>query len=100
MSLSPEVDQALAQMMAQHEPYPLVVLSVDRSFFGKTVVREIFETFIGSADALPDPLVFFRSFSTRGSCAHTSSIGNRSHEASHRAFIASTCSAAMPASGP
>lgn len=59
-ALSPEVDRALSQMMAQHEPYPLAVLAIDgvilRQNRGAT---RLFQTFIASPEALPDPVNLF-----------------------------------------
>jgi transcriptional regulator with XRE-family HTH domain len=58
--LSPAIDQALEQMMAQHEPFPLTVLTLD-----STIVRSnraaqlIFSAFVEQPEALPQPLDMF-----------------------------------------
>jgi transcriptional regulator with XRE-family HTH domain len=58
--LPPEIEQALAQMMAQHEPFPLAILLLDG-----TVVRQnggasrLFQYFVASPEALPDPIDMF-----------------------------------------
>lgn len=58
--IPPEVDQALVQMMAQHEPYPMNVVVADA-----TIVRSnraaptVFGAFIGEPAALPAPLDMF-----------------------------------------
>jgi transcriptional regulator with XRE-family HTH domain len=55
--LAPEVDRALAQMMAQHEPFPLAVLSGDGVVLRQNEgARRLFQGFIASPEALPDPL--------------------------------------------
>lgn len=59
-ALAPEVDQALAQMMAQHEPFPLAALSVDGVILRQNLgASRLFQAFIASPDALPDPLDMF-----------------------------------------
>lgn len=59
-SLALEVDQALSQMMAQHEPYPLAVLSVDGTILRQNNgASRLFQAFIASPDAVPDPLDMF-----------------------------------------
>ena len=59
-ALSPEVDQALAQMMAQHEPFPLAVLSVDGVVLRQNQgASRLFRAFVALPDALPDPLDMF-----------------------------------------
>jgi len=56
LDLPPEIDTALTQMMQQHEPYPLVVLSLDG-----TVLRtnggaaRLFGAFIGAHEPPPSP---------------------------------------------
>ena len=59
-ALAPEVDQALTQMMAQHEPFPLAVLSVDGVVLRQNRgAARLFKAFIASPDALPEPLDMF-----------------------------------------
>jgi len=59
-ALALEVDQALAQMMAQHEPYPLAVLSVDGTILRQNRgASRIFQAFVASPDAVPDQLDMF-----------------------------------------
>jgi transcriptional regulator with XRE-family HTH domain len=56
-ALPPEIDSALTQMMAQHEPYPLTVLSVDaRVVRSNRAAQKVFEAFIAEPSALPEPL--------------------------------------------
>ena len=53
-ALAPEVEQALAQMMAQHEPFPLVVLTVDGVILRQNVgAARLFRAFIATPEALP-----------------------------------------------
>lgn len=59
-AMPPEVEQALSQMIAQHEPYPIVVISPD-----STIVRSskgavsLFGAFVAEPEALPTPLDMF-----------------------------------------
>lgn len=56
-ALPPEIDAALTQMMAQHEPYPLTVLSVDaRVVRSNRAAQKVFAAFIAEPSALPEPL--------------------------------------------
>jgi transcriptional regulator with XRE-family HTH domain len=56
-ALPPEVERALSQMLAQHEPFPLVVLSLEstilRSSQGATA---LFGAFVAEPEALPAKL--------------------------------------------
>jgi len=100
-ALAPEVDQALAQMMAQHEPFPLAVLSVDGVILRQNMgASRLFQAFIASPDAVPDPLDMFSLLSIFASCARSSSIGSRLREASRRVCIASTSTVVTRALAP
>ena len=52
-ALPPEIDQALEQMMAQHEPFPLAVVSIDGSVLCQNRgATRLFQAFMASPDAL------------------------------------------------
>lgn len=56
-AMAPEVDQALQQMMAQHEPYPLTVLSLDGTVVrSNRAAQTLFGAFVAEPEALPQPL--------------------------------------------
>ncbi len=58
--ISPEVEQALAQMMAQHEPFPLTVLTADSVIVRRNRAADVlFGAFLAEPAALPEPLDMF-----------------------------------------
>jgi len=55
--LSPQIDQAITRMMAQQEPFPLTVLSMDgRVVRSNRAANRIFSAFIADPHALPASL--------------------------------------------
>jgi len=53
-AFAPEIEQALAQMMAQHEPFPLAVLSIDGTILRQNRgAASVFGAFVASPEALP-----------------------------------------------
>ncbi|MCP3140524.1 helix-turn-helix domain-containing protein [Pyxidicoccus xibeiensis] len=59
-AMAPEVEQALEQMMAQHEPFPLVVLSLDGTVVrSNRAARTLFGAFVSEPAALRQPLDMF-----------------------------------------
>lgn len=62
-AISPPVDQAITQMMAQHEPYPLTVLSVDATVLrSNRAATRLFGAFVAEPAHLPRPLDMFSLF--------------------------------------
>lgn len=58
--LPPEIDMVVAQMMAQHEPYPLVVLGFDGTVLRTNDgARHLFGAFIAEPSAVPSPAYIF-----------------------------------------
>lgn len=61
--LSPEVEAALAQMMIQHEPFPLTVLAVDGTVLrANPPAKTMFEAFAADPRALVSPIDIFTLF--------------------------------------
>jgi len=59
-ALRPEVDRALAQMMEQHEPFPLAVLAVDGVVLRQNRgASRLFRTFIAEPEAVPERVDMF-----------------------------------------
>ncbi|HVJ90934.1 MAG TPA: hypothetical protein VM580_14120 [Labilithrix sp.] len=59
-ALTPEVEQALEQMMAQHEPFPLAVLLLDGTILRQNEgASRLFQAFIACPEALPSPIDMF-----------------------------------------
>lgn len=59
-SLPPEVEQALEQMMSQHEPFPLVALSLDGTIVRKNAgAQRLFQAFVSSPAPLPERIDMF-----------------------------------------
>ncbi len=59
-ALPPEVDQALEQMLAQHEPFPLTVLTLDSTILrSNRAATRVFGAFVEHPEALPQPLDMF-----------------------------------------
>jgi hypothetical protein len=59
-ALAPEVEQALTQMMAQHEPFPLAVLLLDGTILRQNQgATRLFQAFIASPEALDHPVDMF-----------------------------------------
>lgn len=57
LTLPPAIEAALAQMMAQQEPFPLTVLSADATILrSNQAARTLFGAFIAEPQHLPDPL--------------------------------------------
>lgn len=55
--LSPQIDQAIARMMAQQEPFPLTVLSMEgRVVRCNRAANNVFRAFVAEPHALPEPL--------------------------------------------
>ncbi len=59
-AVAPEVEQALTQMIAQHEPFPLVVLAADTTILRSTRgATALFAAFVLEPEALRAPLDMF-----------------------------------------
>ena len=60
VDLSPEIEAALAQMLAQHEPFPLVVLSPDGTVLRtNNGARRLFGAFLLHPELMPEPADLF-----------------------------------------
>jgi transcriptional regulator with XRE-family HTH domain len=61
--LAPEIAAAIAQMMQQHEPFPLSVLEVDATVMdANRAARTMYEAFAAEPTALAPPLNIFTLF--------------------------------------
>ena len=59
-TLAPEVEQALLQMMTQHEPFPLVVLLIDGTILMRNQgAANLFSRFVASPEAVSTPANMF-----------------------------------------
>lgn len=59
-ALAPEVEQAITQMMAQHEPFPLAVLLLDGTILRQNQgATRLFQHFIASPEAPAEPVDMF-----------------------------------------
>jgi hypothetical protein len=55
--IPPEIDAAVTQMMAQHEPFPLIALTLDGTIVrSNQAARALFAAFVAEPAALPAPL--------------------------------------------
>lgn len=55
-ALSPEVSAAIDQMLAQHEPYPIMVLSLDTTILKTNrATPKLFEAFLAEPSRIPKP---------------------------------------------
>ena len=56
-ALGPEIEAALLQMMAQHEPFPLTVVGIDGAILrSNRAAQRVFGAFLAEPQALPTPL--------------------------------------------
>jgi len=59
-ALDPEIEQVLTQMMAQHEPFPLVVLLLDGTILRQNQgATRLFSSFVASPAAITEPANLF-----------------------------------------
>jgi transcriptional regulator with XRE-family HTH domain len=59
-ALPREIEQALEQMMAQHEPFPLAVLSLDGTILRRNRgAARLFQSFLAAPELVPEPVDMF-----------------------------------------